>query len=76
MFYDWLLNVLRQEYDLVHIIKESSRSSIRLLRHRKTGKKFILRRLHGSPDVYCQLLKISCANLPDIYEKLAQQKTP
>lgn len=38
MFYDWLLNVLRQEYDLVHIIKESSRSSIRLLRHRKTGK--------------------------------------
>ena len=72
MFYDWLLNVLRQEYDLVHIIKESSRSSIRLLRHRKTGKKFILRRLHGSPDVYCQLLKISCANLPDIYEVATQ----
>ena len=72
MIYDWLLNVLRQEYDLMHVIKDTPRSSIRLLRHRKTGKKFILRQFHGCPDVYDQLLKISCANLPDVYEVAAK----
>ena len=56
----------------MHVIKDTPRSSIRLLRHRKTGKKFILRQFHGCPDVYDQLLKISCANLPDVYEVAAK----
>ncbi len=72
MLYDWLLNSLQQEYLLVRIIKESPRGSIRLLRHRKTGKKCILRQFSGSPEVYRQLLRISCANLPDIYEVSAR----
>ena len=72
MVYDWLLDVLRQEYDLMHVVKDTPRSSIRLLRHRKTGKKFILRQFHGCPDVYDQLLRISCANLPDVYEVAAK----
>lgn len=68
MFYEWFLDVLHQEYDLVRVIKESPRSSISLLRHRTTGKKFILRQFFGCPDVYRRLLQISCTNLPDIYE--------
>ncbi len=68
MFYDWFLDALRQDYELMRVIKESARGSIRLLRHRKTGKKFILRQFCGSPEVYRKLLLISCANLPDIYE--------
>ena len=52
----------------MRLLKESPRGSIWLLRHRATGKKFILRRFAGNAEVYQKLLNYSCKNLPQIYE--------
>lgn len=55
--FTWLLNILQNEYDLVRILKESPRGSVRLIRHKATGNRFILRRFRGSAEVYQKLLE-------------------
>ena len=66
--YDWLLEVLRSEYEPVRVLKESPRGSVRLIRHRATGERFILRQFTGNAEVYQKLLSISCPNLPRTLE--------
>lgn len=50
--YTWLLQTLKQEYEPIRLLKESSRGSVRLIRHRATGKNLILRHFTGNPEVY------------------------
>lgn len=66
--YTWLLNALREEFEEVRLLKESPRGSVRLIRHRATGQRFVLRRFAGNAEVYRKLLSCSCANLPTVYE--------
>ena len=66
--YTWLINVLREEYQEVRLIKESPRSTVRLIRHLTTGRQFIQRRFTGNPEVYQKLLDYTCPNLPTVYE--------
>ena len=66
--YDWLLSSLRAEYELVRMMKESPRGSVCHLRHRSTGRDFVLRHFTGSAEVYEKLLCCSCRNLPAILE--------
>ena len=66
--YTWLLDILKTEYDEVRLLKEGPRGSVRLLRHRATGRRFVLRRFTGSGEVYRKLLDCACSNLPMIYE--------
>ena len=66
--YTWLDNALRAEYEQVELLKESSRGSVRLIRHRATGRRFILRRYTGNADVYQKLLGYACPNLPRTLE--------
>ena len=54
------------------MLKESSRGSVRLIRHKVTGQRFILRRFTGNPEVYKKLLEYTCPNLPTIYEVASQ----
>ena len=70
--YAWLSNALREEYDTLRVLKESSRGSVRLIRHKVTGQRFILRRFTGNPEVYKKLLEYTCPNLPTIYEVASQ----
>lgn len=70
--YTWLLHILETEYETVHLLKENSRGSVRLIRHRATGQKFILRRFTGNAEVYQKLLGLSCKNLPTVYEVASQ----
>lgn len=39
-----------------------------LLRHNRTGRRFVFRRFAGRADVYQNLLGIDCPNLPCVYE--------
>ncbi len=48
--YAWLLECLKQEYEIVRLLKESPRGSIQLIRHRKSGQRFILRRFTGNGE--------------------------
>ena len=66
--YQWLDNVLRTEYEEVRLLKQSGRGSVRLIRHRATGRRFILRRYSGAAEVYRKLLDYSCPNLPETLE--------
>ena len=66
--YTWLSNALQEEYELVRILKESPRGSVQLIRHNATGRRLILRRFTGNPEVYRKLLDYTCPNLPTVYE--------
>lgn len=66
--YTWLLNALQENCEPVRLIKESPRGSVRLIRHRATGQKFILRQFTGNGEVYRKLLDCACANLPKVFE--------
>lgn len=70
--YTWLLECLEQEYETVRLLKESPRGSVRLIRHRPSGRRFILRRFTGNGEVYRKLLNCSCRHLPLIYEAAEQ----
>ena len=68
MYYTWLSDALGQEFETVQILKQSERGTVTLIRHRASGKKFILRSFTGNADVYHKLLSCQCPNLPMIYE--------
>lgn len=70
--YTWLLNALQEEFEQIRLIKESPRGSVRLIRHRATGQKFILRRFTGNGEVYRMLLGCTCPNLPKVFEVAEQ----
>lgn len=66
--YQFLSLALQEQYDLVKPLKESSRGSVSLIRHRAGGAQFVERRFHGSGEVYRGLLEVSCPHLPQIME--------
>ena len=66
--YTWLAGQLDQAFDPPQLLKETSRGSISLLRHKTTGKRFILRRTSGQAVVYRKLLGVTCPHLPAILE--------
>ena len=68
MYYDWLSDALKQEFESLKLLKESERGTVTLVRHRASGQKFILRSFLGNGEVYQRLLSCECANLPTIYE--------
>ncbi len=72
LIYTWLTQVLQEEYQEVRLIKESPRSTVRLIRHLATGRHFILRRFTGNPEVYQTLLDYACPNLPTVFEVAVQ----
>ena len=70
--FTWLTHTLEENFTPVRLLKESSRSSIDLICHRKTRQEFILRRFRGNPEVYRKLLGCSCRHLPATLEVASQ----
>ena len=66
--YDQLLRAVDQYFDEVKVLRRSARGVITLLRHRKTGKRYVFRQFMGSADVYRRLLTVECPHLPRIEE--------
>ena len=66
--YDQLLRAVDQYFDEVKVLRRSARGVITLLRHRKTGKRYVFRQFMGSADVYGRLLTVECPHLPRIEE--------
>ena len=54
--YDQLLRAIDLYFDEVKVLRRSVRGVITLLRHRKTGKRYVFRQFTGSADVYRRLL--------------------
>lgn len=66
--YDYLLASAASRYETMKELKSGPRGSVRLLRHRATGKRFILRVYQGNGEVYQKLLEITNPNLPEVLE--------
>lgn len=71
--YTWLSQTIQAEYEEIALLKESTRGSVRSIRHKATGRQFILRRFAGNPEVYQKLLEVSCPNLPTVYEVAVEE---
>ena len=66
--YDWLQQSLARFFQEERLLKQSPRGSVHLLRHRDSGQRFVLRHFTGNAEVYRQLLRCACQNLPTVYE--------
>lgn len=66
--YQELLRVVAVYFDEVRVLKRGARGTVRLLRHRSTGKRYVFRQFDGSADVYRRLLAVSCPYLPRVEE--------
>lgn len=72
IYYTWLSEALRGQFDALKLLKISERGSVMLIRHRVSGKKFILRSFRGDAAVYQRLLNCCCPHLPLIFEAASQ----
>ena len=66
--YSSLLEAIEQEYAPVRSLKEGARGSVSVVRHRKSGRRYVFRHFSGSGEVYRKLLTVLCPHLPQIYE--------
>ena len=66
--YSFLKEELPLCFDVLHTYKETDDKTIRLIRHRESGGRFILRDFAGSSEIYRKLLPVECPYLPRIWE--------
>ncbi len=66
--YRFLQEEIPLRFDILHTYKESENKTIRLLRHRDSGERFICRDFAGSAEIYRKLLPVECPYLPRIWE--------
>ena len=60
------------EYDTLHVLKRSPRGTVSVVRHKKSGTRYVFRRYSGSGEVYRRLLPVLCPHLPQIMEAAEQ----
>ena len=68
--YESLLEAVTTEYDTLHVLKRSPRGTVSVVRHKKSGTRYVFRR--GSGEVYRRLLPVLCPHLPQIMEAAEQ----
>ena len=70
--YESLLEAVTTEYDTLRVLKQSPRGTVSVVRHKKSGTRYIFRRYTGSGEVYRRLLPVLCPHLPQIMEAAEQ----
>lgn len=66
--YESLLEAVTTEYDTLRVLKQSPRGAVSVVRHKKSGTRYVFRRYSGSGEVYRRLLPVLCPHLPQIME--------
>ena len=66
--YESFLEAVTTEYDTLHVLKRSPRGTVSVVRHKKSGTRYVFRRYSGSGEVYRRLLPVLCPHLPQIME--------
>ncbi len=64
----WLNDVLREQYRLVKVLKNTDKSQIIVLRHKTLGKEIVKRTIKGSEEVYTLLKSIFHPNISNVYD--------
>ena len=70
--YESLLEAVTTEYDTLRVLKQSPRGTVSVVRHKKSGTRYVFRRYSGSGEVYRRLLPVLCPHLPQIMEAAGQ----
>ena len=70
--YESLLEAVTTEYDTLRVLKQSPRGTVSVVRHKKSGTRYVFRRYSGSGEVYRRLLPVLCQHLPQIMEAAEQ----
>lgn len=70
--YESFLEAVTTEYDTLHVLKRSPRATVSVVRHKKSGTRYVFRRYSGSGEVYRRLLPVLCPHLPQIMEAAEQ----
>lgn len=66
----WLENTLKQQYQVIRMLKQADEKTVALLRHKKHGKDIVYHSYKGTGEVYKLLRQVSHRNLPTVYEVL------
>ena len=70
--YESLWEAVTTEYDTLPVLKQSPRGTVSVVRHKKSGTRYVFRRYSGSGEVYRRLLPVLCPHLPQIMEAAEQ----
>ena len=70
--YESFLEAVITEYDTLRVLKQSPRGTVCVVRHKKSGTRYVFRRYSGSGEVYRRLLPVLCPHLPQIMEAAEQ----
>lgn len=70
--YESLLEAVTTEYDTLRVLKQSPRGTVSVVRHKKSGTRYVFRCYSGSGEVYRRLLPVLCPHLPQIMEAAEQ----
>ena len=70
--YESFLEAVTTEYDTLHVLNRSPRGTVSVVRHKKSGTRYVFRRYGGSGEVYRRLLPVLCPHLPQIMEAAEQ----
>lgn len=70
--YESFLEAVTTEYDTLRVLKQSPRGTVSVVRHKKSGTRYVFRRYSGSGEVYRRLLSVLSPNLPQIMEAAEQ----
>lgn len=70
--YESFWEAVTTEYDTLRVLKQSPRGTVSVVRHKKSGTRYIFRRYSGSGEVYRRLLPVLCPHLPQIMEAAEQ----
>lgn len=70
--YESLLEAVTTEYDTLRVLKQIPRGTVSVVRHKKSGTRYVFRRYSGSGEVYRRLLPVLCPHLPQIMEAAEQ----
>lgn len=63
----WLDDVLKTQYSVSKVLKNTEEKSIIVYRHNLLDKCLVYRRFKGTAEVYEKLQKIKAENLPEVY---------
>ena len=70
--YESFFEAVTTEYDTLRVLKQSPRGTVSVVRHKKSGTRYVFRRYSGSGEVYRRLLPVLCPHLPQIMEAAEQ----
>ena len=71
--YEELCRAVEEEYDVVRPLKQSVRGSVAVVRHKRSGTRYVFRRCTSGGEVYRRLLPVLCPHLPQIMEAAVRE---